>query len=341
MIFAFKRFAGIANSGFHLGFTIGFFDAICFQMVCWSNEVCSVLGVQACVFAMSVSLRWIGGTQRWHLQWNSSGKKTLYITSAALNGSKETAERVALRLKTYVENGNRLREIEDLLRIRDEYSTEELSNDDASDIGSEDDHPRALAVVASDAAAPSSWGICEPLVPSPAMPPSPAAAAVRMKATLKVFVEQTAAGHKFWECSVRSGMFNRVRAGDLLILTQTQSKGMVVAVGEIANGPIHRESRREALYSRMPPHLRRSVEEYLGTATAFDYVQFSQVFDVRRNRMNFKDLLAKGLFEDPGLPWCNGLLTAKATSASSMVGLRDFLATHGVVRACQDGVDVE
>ena len=91
----------------------------------------------------------------------------------------------------------------------------------------------------------------------------------------------------------------------------------------------------------MPPHLRRSVEEYLGAATAFDYVQFSQVFDVRRNRMNFKDLLAKGLFEDPGLPWCNGLLTAKATSASSMVGLRDFLATHGVVRACQDGVDVE
>lgn len=197
------------------------------------------------------------------------------------------------------------------------------------------------AVVASDAVTSSVWGICEPLVPLPAMPLCPAAAAVHMKATFKIFVEQTAAGHKFWECSVRSGMFNRVRAGDLLILTQTQSKGMVVAVGEIANGPIHRESRRETLYSRIPLHLRRSVEEYLGTATAFDYVQFSQVFDVRRNRMNFKDLLAKGLFEDPGLPWCNGLLTAKATSASSMVGLRDFLATHGVVRACQDGVDVE
>ena len=99
-----------------------------------------------------------------------------------------------------------------------------------------------------------------------------------MKATLKILVEQTVAVHQLWECSVRSGMVNRVWDGDLLILTQTQSKGMLVAVGEIANGPINRESRREALFSRMQSHLRRSVEEYLCTVTAFDYDQFSCVF---------------------------------------------------------------
>ena len=46
------------------------------------------------------------------------------------------------------------------------------------------------AVVASDAVTSSVWGICEPLVPLPAMPLCPAAAAVHMKATFKIFFEQ-------------------------------------------------------------------------------------------------------------------------------------------------------
>ena len=280
------------------------------------------------------------------------------VSCNALNGNKDATERVVRRLQREIGNTGVKSEASVFWELRDQLIAAELGNsktpsgvvptctacytqstESLAQTAAKD--TTGSAVVASDAAAPSSWGICEPLVPSPAMPPSPAAAAVHMKATLKVFVEQTAAGHKFWECSVRSGMFNRVRAGDLLILTQTESKGMVVAVGEIANGPIHRESRRETLYSRIPLHLRRSVEEYLGTATAFDYVQFSQVFDVRRHRMSFREILAKGLFEDPCLPWCNGLLTAKKTPASSMVGLRDFLATHGTRRVCQDGVDVD
>ena len=319
------------------------------------------------LFKMSVSCEWDPAQRSYQVYWRCHGQKQIRIPCSLFAGDEEVTKRVAERLKNYVHNCADRSDKETFVGVLNRFVAEvtreiSLAPDEANEtsdqliateLGNSKTQSTAplaqtaaqdtigSAVVASDAVTSSVWGICEPLVPLPAMPLCPAAAAVHMKATLKVFVEQTAAGHKFWECSVRSGMFNRVRAGDLLILTQTQSKGMVVAVGEIANGPIHRESRREALYSRMPPHLRRSVEEYLGTATAFDYVQFSQVFDVRRNRMNFKDLLAKGLFEDPGLPWCNGLLTAKATSASSMVGLRDFLATHGVVRACQDGVDVE
>ena len=162
-----------------------------------------------------------------------------------------------------------------------------------------------------------------------------------MKATREVFVVQTAAGHKFWECSKQSGMFNRVRAGDLLLLTQTETGGMVVAVGEIANGAIHRETRRDTLYSGIPRHLHKALDDYLGNTIAFDYVQFSQVFDMRQCQLNYREILAKGRFQDPCAPWCNGLLTVKAQTTSSMVCLRDFLATHGVVRISPDGVDVE
>ena len=116
---------------------------------------------------------------------------------------------------------------------------------------------------------------------------------------------------------------------------------MVVVVGEIANSAIHRETRRGALYERMSPHLRGPLDEYLGRSKAFDYVQFTQVFDVRQHQMSYREILAQGHFEDPCLPWCNGVLTAKRTPASSIVVLRDFLATRGVKRLCQDGVDVE
>ena len=250
------------------------------------------------------------------------------IPCSLFAGDEEVTKRVAERLKNYVHNCADRSDKETFVGVLNRFVAEvtreiSLAPDEANEtsdqliateLGNSKTQSTAplaqtaaqdtigSAVVASDAVTSSVWGICEPLVPLPAMPLCPAAAAVHMKATFKIFVEQTAAGHKFWECSVRSGMFNRVRAGDLLILTQTQSKGMVVAVGEIANGPIHRESRREALYIRMPPHQRRSVEEYLGAATAFDHVQFSQVFDVRRNRMNFKDLLAKRALRGPWSP---------------------------------------
>ena len=151
----------------------------------------------------------------------------------------------------------------------------------------------------------------------------------------------TASGRKYWECSTRSGMFNRVCAGDLLILTEIGSKGTVVAVGEIANGAMHRESRREVLYNRPPPRMHKALDEYLGGAAAFDYIQFTQVFDMRSCQLRYTDVLAQGRYRDPCQPWLNGLLTAIVTADSSMTQLRDFLASNGVVRVCGDGVDVE
>ena len=110
---------------------------------------------------------------------------------------------------------------------------------------------------------------------------------------------------------------------------------------EPARGAIHRETRRDTLYSGIPRHLHNALDDYLGNTTAFDYVQFSQVFDMRQCQLNYREILAKGRFQDPCAPWCNGLLTVKTQTTSSMVSLRDFLATHGVVRISPDGVDVE
>ena len=106
-------------------------------------------------------------------------------------------------------------------------------------------------------------------------------------------------------------------------------------------GAIHRETRRDTLYSGIPRHMHKALDDYLGNTIAFDYVQFSQVFDMRQCQLNYREILAKGRFQDPCAPWCNGLLTVKAQTTSSMVCLRDFLATHGVVRISPDGVDVE
>ena len=195
------------------------------------------------------------------------------------------------------------------------------------------------AVVASVAAA-GVWGLCPILVPFPVMPSGPGAVSVHMKSALEVFVSETAAGMKFWECSVQSGMFKRVCAGDLMILTQNGTKGMVIVVGEIANSAIRRETRRDVLYDRISPHVRAPLDKYLGEAEKFDYIQFTQVFDMTKHKMSYRDVLAQGRFEDPCLPWL-GLLTTKKTPASSIVALRDFLATHGVRRICQDGADID
>ena len=73
---------------------------------------------------MSVSLQWLDATRRWQLQWKSSGKKTLYITAAALNGSKGAAEQVAVRLKADVESATNRQEVEGFWEIRDKYVAE-------------------------------------------------------------------------------------------------------------------------------------------------------------------------------------------------------------------------
>jgi len=173
------------------------------------------------------------------------------------------------------------------------------------------------------------------------MPSGPSAVAVHLKAARKQSVIETAAGLKYWECSTRRGMFNRVRAGDLLILTQTDTRGTVVLVGEVANGAIHQESRREVLYNRSPSRMHKALDEYLGGAAAFDYIQFTQVFDMRSRQLRYTDVLAQGRHRDHGQPLLNGLLTAIVTADSSMTQLRDVLASNGVVRVCGDGVDVE
>ena len=301
---------------------------------------------------MVVGKRFDARQQSWQVQWRCNGKHSIRVRVNALNGDTAAAERVARLLQEQIEAASDRSDSARFLLRLDELILAELADRcfvEAATVVDSDattslETTCNTSVVVSGAASSTTagaWGICPMLIPFPVLPSGPTSLAVHMKATHEVFVTETAAGHKFWECTIQSGMFNRVRAGDLLVLTQTGAKGLVVTVGEIANMAIRRETRRAVLYERIPSHLRKAVDEYLREATAFDYVQFTQVFDMRRCRMRYTDILAQGLFEDPCLPWCNGLLTARKTPASSMVGLRDFLATHGARRVCQDGIDVD
>jgi hypothetical protein len=160
-----------------------------------------------------------------------------------------------------------------------------------------------------------------------------------MKAVEETFVVATAKGLKYFECTVRKGIFKRLQSGDLLILTQTQSQCRVIAVGRVAHEAISQEKRRAALLSRVPDVLKEPMLSYLGTASTFDYVQFDIVYDLRLCNMTCKELLDKGEFSQPTTPWL-GLLNAQSTPSSSAAKLLTFLIEHGVKRTSNDGIDV-
>ena len=87
---------------------------------------------------------------------------------------------------------------------------------------------------------------------------------VFLKATKPRFVASTADGSKFFECSTQKGVFKRLAAGDLLILTQIKSGCAVVAVGVVAHAAVCQETRRSELRRMLPRSLHGKLEEYLG-----------------------------------------------------------------------------
>ena len=300
----------------------------------------------------NVGVAFEAAKNRWCVHWRvptdgHSEKQKLNISCCALGGDKDATERVAWRLQFEVAKAVDFAFM--FFDLRDRFIAAELG--DAMGQSGVGEGTLSSAVLTSDAAVSSlavvssvavdTWGMCPLRVPSVVMPSGPSAVAVHLKAARKQFVIETAAGLKYWECSTRRGMFNRVRAGDLLILTQTDTRGTVVLVGEVANGAIYQESRLEVLYNQSPFRMHKALDEYLGGAAAFDYIQFTQVFDMRSRQLRYTDVLAQGRYRDPCQPWLNGLLTAIVTADSSMTQLRDFLASNGVVRVCGDGVDVE
>ena len=65
--------------------------------------------------------------QRWQIQWWSSGKKCLPISTSALDGDNDAAERVAQRVKTLVENARDRSDVSAFWKQVDEYIVEELA----------------------------------------------------------------------------------------------------------------------------------------------------------------------------------------------------------------------
>ena len=77
---------------------------------------------------MAVSLRLTNDSKRWQLQWNSNGKKSLYVTVSSLDGNIIAAQRVAMRLKSRVEGTSRRQNVEPFWVIRDEFVAEERAS---------------------------------------------------------------------------------------------------------------------------------------------------------------------------------------------------------------------
>jgi len=166
---------------------------------------------------------------------------------------------------------------------------------------------------------------------------------VFVKAVQEEFVTATADGEKYFECSTARNIFKKMDAGDLLLLVQTRSQQRVVAVGEVAHPAISREENREVLYDRLPRRLHDALNTYLDGATAFDYVQFNKIYDLRHSNLKVKDVLGYGGFcMDPRKNFGMGVLDVVETIGSSIEKLRDILDAQTVRWAMSrvDAVDV-
>ena len=142
----------------------------------------------------------------------------------------------------------------------------------------------------------------------------------------------------YFECSTARNIFKKMDAGDLLLLVQTRSQQRVV--GEVAHPAISREENREVLYDRLPRRLHDALNTYLDGATAFDYVQFNKIYDLRHSNLKVKDVLGYGGFcMDPRKNFGMGVLEVVATTEFSIEKLRDFLDTQAV-RWATSRVDV-
>jgi hypothetical protein len=162
-----------------------------------------------------------------------------------------------------------------------------------------------------------------------------------MKAVREEFATATAVGEKFFECSRANKMFTKMHAGNLLLLVQTRSQQRVVAVGEVSS-TMSREDNRPVLYHGMPHRLRASLNTYLKGIAAFDYVQFSKVYDLRDLNFKMQDVLGYGDFSmDMRKNFGMGVLDAVATSGSSIEKLREFLQTQTIRWAMSSGHGVD
>ena len=76
--------------------------------------------------AGAVNIFYYESRQRWQIQWWSSGAKCQNISTSALDGDKDAAERVAQRVKTLVENARDRSDKSAFREQIDEYIAEEL-----------------------------------------------------------------------------------------------------------------------------------------------------------------------------------------------------------------------
>ena len=92
-----------------------------------------------------------------------------------------------------------------------------------------------------------------------------------------------------------------------------------------------------------------NLREYLGRASAFDYVQFDRVFDLTHLSVAKADMLQRCDFRDPSavpvaagiqrVPYV-GMVQAWPMGSHSFEKFELYLHSHAMLRVSDDGIDV-
>lgn len=121
----------------------------------------------------------------------------------------------------------------------------------------------------------------------------PCSQAVYAKVLRAPWYQDVADGRKFFECAKRLSYSKQVDVGDLFIIGKVGTPNLVVAVAEVSHPTITKQTNRSILYSMLLPERKDDLDEYLGDAELFDYIQFKRVFDVRHMAVGVDELVAR------------------------------------------------
>ena len=262
----------------------------------------------SCIFAMpSANVTWRPWRSRapgqgYRVQW---GREELLVRVEHLGGDRLAAKRVAVRVQGHINSSDGAIDTIAIQRFKDECIAEELqaaskaeeeqqcerwASGGPSATGNETYAPGA----ASSAHNHELAGADEDTAASDiAHALRPCSHAVYAKVLRAPWPQDVADGNKFFECVKRPGQFKQLDTGDLFIIGETGAPNLVTAVAEVAHPAITKQSQRSTLYSMVLPERKDDIDEYLGDANSFDYVQLKRIFDVRPMRVTLADLMSR------------------------------------------------
>jgi hypothetical protein len=279
------------------------------------------------------------------LRWQAGKKRSLRIHFRSLLGGKKAAERVAERLRIYVDQLVARDDMPSIMSRQNIFMAEDDAQRAGENAPERWSYFRMEYPLASDAAHREMEERIAKRIRVETELRSRCCGVVDWtcvyaKSIAPIWANDVADGKKFFECAANkmsngkvrwSNMFKSVHPGDYFVIVETGTS-LVCAVAEVSSMPFARHTDRAELMAMVPPIRRAALTEYLGDAHSFDYVTFSRVFDMRRMNMSSTDLLRHIGVQNQRMS--QGLLHA-SKDATVHATLR-VLAVKGIARAAKN-----